>query len=177
MGLYDVPAFIDFILSTTGFSKLSYVGHSEGTTQLFIGMSMLPAYYASKLNLFIALAPIANLGHTTSSLMRTVAKFDKLIEFVAVDLLGLYDLFTLNWWEDELAMAFCHMLPGVCEGMLELIADLDASVDNLDRVNTYLTHIPSGACYKNLVHYAQSINTGRFARYDYGARVNRQKYS
>lgn len=32
MGTSDQPAVIDFILSKTGQSKLSYVGHSQGTT-------------------------------------------------------------------------------------------------------------------------------------------------
>ena len=46
MGLKDVPAEIDFILGSTKQEKLSYIGHSEGTTQMFIGLSMLPEYYA-----------------------------------------------------------------------------------------------------------------------------------
>jgi len=32
MGLYDLPAEIDFILEKTQQKQLSYVGHSEGTT-------------------------------------------------------------------------------------------------------------------------------------------------
>jgi len=32
MGLYDQPAQIDYILALTGQQKLTYVGHSEGTT-------------------------------------------------------------------------------------------------------------------------------------------------
>jgi len=31
MGKYDTPAFIDFILAKTKQSKLTYVGHSQGT--------------------------------------------------------------------------------------------------------------------------------------------------
>jgi lysosomal acid lipase/cholesteryl ester hydrolase len=60
MGLYDVPAFIDFILAKTGQDKLTYVGHSQGTTQMFIGTSLIPDYYASTVNLFVALAPVVN---------------------------------------------------------------------------------------------------------------------
>lgn len=50
MGLYDVPATVDFILKETeGKNKIgkiaAYIGHSEGTTQFFIGSSLKPEYY------------------------------------------------------------------------------------------------------------------------------------
>ena len=32
MGLKDLPTLIDFIIETTGYETISYVGHSEGTT-------------------------------------------------------------------------------------------------------------------------------------------------
>lgn len=45
MGEKDLPTFIDFILETTGKEKISYVGHSEGTTQMFLAGSLLPDYF------------------------------------------------------------------------------------------------------------------------------------
>lgn len=65
MGLYDVPAEIEYIQKVKGSKKkiAAYVGHSEGTTQFFIGASMLPDYYASKVDLFAATAPVARLTH------------------------------------------------------------------------------------------------------------------
>ena len=75
MGLKDLPAFIDFILNTTSHTSLSYVGHSEGTTQLFIGSSMMPDYFQEKVNIMIALAPVANLAHTPSSFLQILAQF------------------------------------------------------------------------------------------------------
>lgn len=40
MGKYDVPANVDFILEQTGFEKLIYMGHSQGTTQWFAGNAL-----------------------------------------------------------------------------------------------------------------------------------------
>mmetsp|Transcript_7244 Transcript_7244/g.6365 ORF Transcript_7244/g.6365 Transcript_7244/m.6365 type:complete len:80 (-) Transcript_7244:578-817(-) len=73
MGLYDLPAEIDYILEKTGQSQLSYMGHSEGTTQMFIGLSMNQAYFKEKVNLFVALAPIARLDHTMSNIIKLMA--------------------------------------------------------------------------------------------------------
>lgn len=71
MGTHDLPAFIDYILEETKnhnvIGKLAaYVGHSQGTTQFFIGSSMKPDYFQDKVNLFVALAPIVRLDHTTN---------------------------------------------------------------------------------------------------------------
>ena len=60
MAEQDLPTFIDFVLEETGYEKLSYVGHSEGTTQMFLGASLNPDYFNQKVNLFVALAPVAN---------------------------------------------------------------------------------------------------------------------
>ena len=66
MGRKDVPAFVDFILDKTGLESISYVGHSEGTTQFFLGASLLPDYYSQRINLSILLAPVAKTTHITT---------------------------------------------------------------------------------------------------------------
>jgi len=61
MGLHDVPSFIDYILAETGQEQLTYIGHSQGTAQAFAGASLMPEYWTEKVNLFVALAPIARI--------------------------------------------------------------------------------------------------------------------
>jgi len=39
MGQYDLPAVIDHILDKTSQEKLAYIGHSQGTTQMYYGLS------------------------------------------------------------------------------------------------------------------------------------------
>ena len=65
LGTIDVPTFIDFILDKTGNENLSYVGHSQGTTQMFLGAALKPDYFKEKVNLFVALAPVASTAHIT----------------------------------------------------------------------------------------------------------------
>ena len=90
MGLIDTPTFIDFILEKTGLEQLSYIGHSEGTTQMFLGASLNPSYFKEKINLYIALAPVA----TTANMGKTwLTDRIKLIEFVVVDVLKYYNWF------------------------------------------------------------------------------------
>ena len=68
MGTHDVPAVIDFITNKTGFEKVSYFGHSQGTTQVMAGASLLPDYYSQKVNIAILLAPPAAINHSTAKL-------------------------------------------------------------------------------------------------------------
>jgi pimeloyl-ACP methyl ester carboxylesterase len=65
MGMYDLPAEIDYILASTTQKDLSYVGHSMGTTMFFVLMSKKPEYNA-KIRHMIALAPVAFLRNTKS---------------------------------------------------------------------------------------------------------------
>ncbi|KAE9053595.1 hypothetical protein PF010_g32848, partial [Phytophthora fragariae] len=73
MGLYDLPAFANHILDITGRSTVSYVGHSEGTTQAFVGFSKNQEV-AKKVDYFGALAPVAWTGHTTAEYFVALAR-------------------------------------------------------------------------------------------------------
>ena len=68
LGKYDAPTQIDFVLGKTGRSKLTYVGHSQGTSQMFSALSEHHGDLQNKVEFFIALAPIVNLAHTTTEL-------------------------------------------------------------------------------------------------------------
>ncbi|CAG7637617.1 unnamed protein product, partial [Allacma fusca] len=62
MGLYDIPAVIDLILTTTGKKKLNYIAHSMGTTMFFIAMDR-HRDLQSKVHKMVALSPVAYLSH------------------------------------------------------------------------------------------------------------------
>jgi len=74
MAHYDLEAYVNYIIKTTGQNKVSYIGHSQGTTMAFAKLSSEPAF-SSKLNIFIALAPVAHLTSQTSPLFHILAKF------------------------------------------------------------------------------------------------------
>jgi lysosomal acid lipase/cholesteryl ester hydrolase len=44
-------------------------------------------------------------------------------------------------------------------------------------LENYFGHYPSGSSFKNLAHLRQNLQTGKFAKYDYGLEVNQMKYS
>ncbi|KAJ3116862.1 Cytoplasmic GTPase/eEF2-like protein (ribosomal biogenesis) [Physocladia obscura] len=58
---YDIPAIIEGVRRFTGWSKVGYVGHSQGNAQMFLALSLNPLLN-EKLSVFIALAPAVYIG-------------------------------------------------------------------------------------------------------------------
>lgn len=67
MGIYDLPATIDYVLERTNRSQLYYIGHSMGSCMFFVMCSMRPEYNY-KIRAQISLAPVAYVHHMTSVL-------------------------------------------------------------------------------------------------------------
>ena len=65
MAEYDIPAMLNYALKISGQAQLSYIGHSQGTLVGFEAFSTNPEL-AKKVKLFIALAPIFYLNHTSA---------------------------------------------------------------------------------------------------------------
>ncbi|KAG8040144.1 hypothetical protein G9C98_000714 [Cotesia typhae] len=82
LGIYDLPAMIDYILEVTSRYKLLYIGHSQGTTQFWVMTSTRPEYN-DKVSLAVGLAPAAY----TSHMRGPVTQLAKLTYF-GVELLG-----------------------------------------------------------------------------------------
>ncbi|KAH6670030.1 alpha/beta-hydrolase [Halenospora varia] len=63
MGTLDLPALTSRVLSETGFEKLGFIGHSQGTTQTFIALSKdQRPELGEKISVFCALAPAVYAG-------------------------------------------------------------------------------------------------------------------
>jgi predicted alpha/beta hydrolase len=69
MGIYDLPAVIDYILARTRQQGVYYIGHSMGTTMFFVLTSFKPEYN-TKIHLMVALAPVAFMSHVKSDLSK-----------------------------------------------------------------------------------------------------------
>jgi len=74
MGMYDQPANVDYIKKVSGAKKIhAYVGHSQGTTQMFAKLSMDPSFHKN-FDMFVGLAPAAYAGNQESKLISLAEK-------------------------------------------------------------------------------------------------------
>jgi len=172
MALSDLPAHIDYVLKTTGFPSLSYVGHSEGTIQAFAGFSR-SAELSAKVNLFVALAPVAYVYHQTSPIYSIVAdlKFAELIHFF-----GIRQLMPNGSILNKLAPKLCSLLPTGCNAAIFLFCGTTRHI-NATRLPVYLSETPAGTSVKNMEHWSQLARQNRFGMFDHGRRKNLAKYN
>lgn len=72
IGIYDLPATIDYILEKTNQQKFFYIGHSQGMTSFFVMASQKPEYN-EKIQLTVGLAPPCFMDHMKNSILRAIS--------------------------------------------------------------------------------------------------------
>ena len=79
MAKYDQPALFKFVLERTGVQKVTYIGHSQGTTQMFCALSENLEFFKERMNLFVALAPVARVDSCSSGIIKKM-KDNEMVE-------------------------------------------------------------------------------------------------
>ncbi|XP_015256724.1 PREDICTED: lysosomal acid lipase/cholesteryl ester hydrolase-like [Cyprinodon variegatus] len=154
MALKDLPAVINHVLKVTGQEKIFYIGHSQGTTIAFIAFSTLPEL-ASKIRLFLGLAPVATVAFTCSP----VTKLSKLPECLIRGLFGKRDFLPqsryIKWLAEHVCAKKC--LDELCGNLFFVICGYDKKNLNMTRIPVYTTHSPAGTSVQNMIHWAQEL--------------------
>lgn len=60
--------------------------------------------------------------------------------------------------------------------MIGMSSDEDTAPISQSGMETYFGHFPSGSSFRNLTHFRQNVQTGRFAKFDFGKEENLKKY-
>ena len=177
MGEFDLPALFTYIVGVTG-QKINYVGHSQGTTQMFAHLANPNGKnqaVTSNLRKFAALGPPTYMAHVSSRFFLTLANIPYLTDLVSY--LFPYGIFHPNWMTSEATSLICKYMEWACANAITLIGDVDASIDNLDRLGEILKHYPGGTSVNNILHWKQEIvGGGNFQKFDYGADLNQKIY-
>jgi pimeloyl-ACP methyl ester carboxylesterase len=160
MGLYDIPAMINIIKTTTGESKITYIGHSQGTSQMFAGISLKSDYYKSVLNGFIALGPVAFMNNINSTFLKIAAErnIDSILEVFNIN-----ELLSSGSSLEMLHHFLCKQITILCEDLMDLLTDTNIYDDNLDRFLVLAAHYPSGSSTRSIRHFSNNIRSGLFA--------------
>jgi len=175
MATYDLPAGFLYITKYTGQEKISYAGHSQGTTQMWAALSENNTVVKQHLKHFIAIAPVAYIGHCNSTLLNILAKRDVIF---LMKLLDIHEFLSPDWFLTTGGIYVCRVLNFLCKDGIEVIADTDATIDNFERMDVVLGHFPAGTSLMNLNHWNQILVENTFRKFDFGTpELNMQHYN
>lgn len=174
-GYYDVTAIVDYVLKTTLHPKVSYIGHSQGTTDFFVMASLRPEYN-DKIQTSFQLAPVAWMKNIASPLPKLLAPASKTVK-TFLDGVGFQELFAKHQLTHALVEFLCQIAPNeVCGTGLFLSTGYKIGNISPRTLAVAFGHLLAGLSTKDLVHLSQLINTGRFQRFDEGRNGNIKRY-
>lgn len=139
MALSDLPAMLQYAQEVSGAKTLSYVGHSQGTTQAFAAFSSDPEW-ATTIDLFGALAPVAYVHHQGSILLSLAADLD--VDKWAA-LFGIREFLPDASFLQKLDPDICSLLPTGCDVVLFFICGPTNNL-NASRIDVYVSETPAG---------------------------------
>jgi len=173
MAEYDFPNMVEYIRNYTNAATIGYVGHSEGTLQVFAGLSRFPQY-GSMLNSFVGLGPVATVGHITNYFFKFLADVDFQ---VLLEIIGEKQFLPNSKILDDIDPVVCRDTPGICDDVIEFICGPHRGAFNNSRMQVVAAHEPSGSSVQNMAHFAQGVKKDNFAMFDYGSRhKNKEHY-
>ena len=163
MGKYDLPAMIEKIKSKSKVKKITYIGHSQGTTQLFVGFAELQEYFNANLNGFIGLGPVSKINNIKSSFLKAVADYNVVSLF---KFMGINEIFPSPSSVNKFSAIMCDNLYVLCSGLLQMLSDSKTNYDDEKRFLVFVSHFPSGASRKTLDHYSLIYKAKEFVDYN-----------
>ena len=112
----------------------------------------MPSYFENRVGLFVALAPVVRLDQTTNSLFIYASYLLDPLTWI-IQTFGLHNLIPRTWFITYFLGTFCSLAPHICVAGEEGFFDFSDKIDNSKRSADKDAHSPSGAGWKNLVHY------------------------
>ncbi|CAG0891911.1 unnamed protein product [Cyprideis torosa] len=171
-GKHDVPTMTNYILETTGYSKLFYIGHSQGTLMFWVSMDHHGQEFADKFYGMFALAPVAQLIHMKSP-MKLLYPFVEEIE----DTMTSNGIYSFLASKDDLS-GVCGQpeAAALCKYGIFLVCGWNEEQFDEDAFDYIIENVPSGTSLRNMVHLSQSFGRPGLHKYDFGTLGNLEEY-
>lgn len=157
MAKYDMPAFFDYIRNHTQIGpseKFTYIGHSQGTTQMFYKMATEPEFVKANVNLFIGMGPFMVTHYFFS-----VKLFADLVQSITP---WLYRLHKFEFFSADETRSFftnyCGYLTGSCQWWQHYISTKDTTPYDYEIFRVMMGHYPSGSSLQCVNHFTQNAN-------------------
>jgi pimeloyl-ACP methyl ester carboxylesterase len=182
MANIDLPSMVYYILNVTQQTHIAYVGHSQGTMIGFANFGRPDSVLQNNVSFWVALAPVAHIGHIKSPLKYlSTAKIQKDIEIYWHLLFGKNEFLpsdSITKWLGEYACGKVIIDRLACDNVFFILFGPEKKNLNETRMSVYVSHVPDGTSVKNMIHFAQGVQSDIFQAYDYGTpEKNQQHYN
>ncbi|XP_044757356.1 lipase 3-like [Coccinella septempunctata] len=177
IGLMDMPATIDLILANNKHEKVALLGHSEGSFEIFVGLSELPEYN-KKIAISFHFGGAAYHSGCVPKMLNAGCRMRNLIQEL-LDRMGIAQLIPSNGIRETL-ISLCRLdtFSETCrQFMFDLLVVTNDSFSDFKDVSFIFTKWICGGSVREFLHFSQTGQSGIFARYDYGPRKNRKIYN
>lgn len=177
IGIYDLPAMIDYVLYYTGEDQCSYVGHSQGTTAFFVLNSMIKRF-KSRIRAAHLLAPVAWMGNMESPLAKVAGPLFGQPNAL-VELFGSAEFMPSTRAMELMGSLLCHdqaISQIICTNVMFMLGGWDSPHLNESMIPEIMETTPAGCSINQMFHYLQEYNSGEFRQFDYGSIRNKKEY-
>ncbi|KAJ8929019.1 hypothetical protein NQ314_018330 [Rhamnusium bicolor] len=165
IGTKDLPALIDKALSVSGQTKLSYIGHNEGTTSFFVLGSERPEYN-KKLDRQISLGPLVFMKNSNAEVFKNIQQHLNTKSWLMKNL-GINAFAPTHELVEE-AESKCMSKQSdelICKNIYFLINGYNSKQFNQTTIKQFISRVPSTASVKEVMHFVQLRASGRFQKY------------
>lgn len=157
---HDIPDTINYILTATSQSSLSYVGFSQGTAQAFATLAIHPDLN-QKVNLFIALAPAMSPAGLSNGIVDALVKMSPDLLFLSFGRKSILSSATM--WQSILYPPIFVRL--IDMSLSFLFGWYSRNMTVHQKLAAY-PHLYSFTSTKSVVHWFQIIRNKSFQMYD-----------
>lgn len=161
IGLYDLPAIIDYVRQETN-EPLNFIGHSMGGTALLVLLSSVPKYNEF-LRMAILLGPLVYMKNIKGPL-RMISLMTEPSPEDLFKILGKDEFIPSRQLPDDFLKRFCLDEVLMCGNPLFFIAGVPRNHTQWTKnfMKFLFQQIPAGGSTKTLLHYAQLVKSGKF---------------
>ena len=123
---------------------------------MFYALATDGDYWESRLNLFVALAPVVNLSNTDSVFIKLIARIDGFVRWI-FEWGSKGEVFRKGTVKDNGGwcrfIPFCKTITGFLDQVLNPLEDPSVSLASSG-------HYPNGASIQQLMHFGQLVKSG-----------------
>jgi pimeloyl-ACP methyl ester carboxylesterase len=180
MASIDLPTMIYYILNVTQQEKIGYVGHSQGTMIGFANFGQPDGVLQNNVSFWAALAPVMHIGHIQSPMRYlSTATIQKDIELYWHLLFGRNEFLPSDYITEWLGIHACGKViidELACKNVFLILFGPEKKNLNDTRMPVYVSHVPDGTSVKNMIHFAQGVQSNIFEAYNYSSAEENQKH-